>query len=27
LLCRTADAIDTERFVHLLPQSSLLASS
>ncbi|MEO8692962.1 MAG: circularly permuted type 2 ATP-grasp protein [Acidimicrobiales bacterium] len=27
LLCRTADAIDADRFVHLLPQSSLLASS
>jgi uncharacterized alpha-E superfamily protein len=27
LLCRTADAIDTDRFVHQLPQSSLLASS
>ena len=27
LLCRTADAIDTDRFVHLLPQRSLLASS
>jgi uncharacterized circularly permuted ATP-grasp superfamily protein/uncharacterized alpha-E superfamily protein len=27
LLCRTADAIDGERFVHLLPQHSLLAAS
>jgi uncharacterized alpha-E superfamily protein len=27
LLCRTADAIDADRFVHLLPQSSLLTSS
>jgi len=27
LLCRTADAIDADRFVHQLPQSSLLASS
>jgi uncharacterized alpha-E superfamily protein len=27
LLCRTGDAIDADRFVHLLPQSSWLASS
>ena len=27
LLYRTADVIDTDRFVHLLPQHSLLASS
>jgi hypothetical protein len=27
LLYRTADALDTDRFVHPLPQHSLLASS